>query len=80
MSERPDHADRIFGFRTRALHAGSPPDPTTGARAMPIYFSSSFVFDSTEHAAELFARAPTGTSIAGSAIRRSRRSKNVWQV
>jgi O-acetylhomoserine (thiol)-lyase len=55
MSERPDHADRIFGFRTRALHAGSPPDPTTGARAMPIYFSSSFVFDSTEHAAELFA-------------------------
>jgi O-acetylhomoserine (thiol)-lyase len=55
MSERPDHADRAFGFRTRALHAGTPPDPTTGARAMPIYFSSSFVFDSTEHAAELFA-------------------------
>jgi O-acetylhomoserine (thiol)-lyase len=55
MSEPPDHADRAFGFRTRALHAGTPPDPTTGARAMPIYFSSSFVFDSTEHAAELFA-------------------------
>jgi O-acetylhomoserine (thiol)-lyase len=48
----PDHE---FGLRTRALHAGTPPDPTTGARAMPIYFSSSFVFDSTEHAAELFA-------------------------
>jgi O-acetylhomoserine (thiol)-lyase len=48
----PDH---IFGFRTRALHAGTPPDPTTGARAMPIYLTSSFVFDSTEHAAELFA-------------------------
>jgi O-acetylhomoserine (thiol)-lyase len=48
----PDHE---FGIRTRALHAGTPPDPTTGARAMPIYFSSSFVFDSTEHAAELFA-------------------------
>jgi len=47
--------DRAFGFRTRALHAGTPPDPTTGARAMPIYMSSSFVFDSTEHAAELFA-------------------------
>jgi O-acetylhomoserine (thiol)-lyase len=47
--------DRAFGFRTRALHAGTPPDPTTGARAMPIYLSSSFVFDSTEHAAELFA-------------------------
>lgn len=47
--------DHSFGFRTRALHAGAPPDPTTGARAMPIYLSSSFVFDSTEHAAELFA-------------------------
>jgi O-acetylhomoserine (thiol)-lyase len=47
--------DHEFGFRTRALHAGTPPDPTTGARAMPIYLSSSFVFDSTEHAAELFA-------------------------
>ncbi|GAC1411975.1 MAG: O-acetylhomoserine aminocarboxypropyltransferase/cysteine synthase [Candidatus Velthaea sp.] len=44
-----------FGFRTRALHAGTPPDPETGARAQPIYLSSSFVFDSTEHAAELFA-------------------------
>jgi O-acetylhomoserine (thiol)-lyase len=48
-------SDHVFGLRTRALHAGTPPDPTTGARAMPIYFSSSFVFDSTEHAAELFA-------------------------
>src|ERR1700688_5034817 len=47
--------DHAFGFRTRALHAGTPPDPTTGARAMPIYLSTSFVFDSTEHAAELFA-------------------------
>jgi O-acetylhomoserine (thiol)-lyase len=47
--------DHRFGFRTRALHAGTPPDPTTGARAMPMYLSSSFVFDSTEHAAELFA-------------------------
>jgi O-acetylhomoserine (thiol)-lyase len=47
--------DRQFGFRTRALHAGTPPDPQTGARAQPIYMSSSFVFDSTEHAAELFA-------------------------
>lgn len=47
--------DHTFGFRTRALHAGTPPDPTTGARAMPIHLTSSFVFDSTEHAAELFA-------------------------
>ncbi|MBV8601345.1 MAG: O-acetylhomoserine aminocarboxypropyltransferase/cysteine synthase [Candidatus Eremiobacteraeota bacterium] len=49
------HQDREFGFRTRALHAGSPPDPATGARALPIYMTTSFVFDSTEHAAELFA-------------------------
>jgi O-acetylhomoserine (thiol)-lyase len=48
-------SDRPFGFRTRSLHAGTPPDPTTGARALPIYLSTSFVFDSTEHAAELFA-------------------------
>jgi len=47
--------DRRFGFRTRALHAGTPPDAETGARAQPIYLTSSFVFDSTEHAAELFA-------------------------
>ncbi len=47
--------DHTFGFRTRSLHAGTPPDKATGARAMPIYLSSSFVFDSTEHAAELFA-------------------------
>ena len=47
--------DRSFGFSTRALHAGTPPDPASGARAMPIHLSSSFVFDSTEHAAELFA-------------------------
>ncbi len=48
-------SDREFGLRTRALHAGTPPDPTTGARAMPLYLTTSFVFDSTEHAAELFA-------------------------
>jgi O-acetylhomoserine (thiol)-lyase len=47
--------DHSFGFKTRALHAGTPPDPATGARAMPIYLSTSFVFDSAEHAAELFA-------------------------
>ncbi|MGA3038609.1 MAG: O-acetylhomoserine aminocarboxypropyltransferase/cysteine synthase family protein [Vulcanimicrobiaceae bacterium] len=47
--------DHAFGFRTRALHAGTPPDPATGARALPLYMSTSFVFDSTEHAAELFA-------------------------
>jgi len=47
--------DRRFGFRTRAVHAGAPPDPATGSRAQPLYLSTSFVFDSAEHAAELFA-------------------------
>ena len=47
--------DRTFGFRTRALHAGGVPDPTTGARAVPIYQTTSFVFDDTADAANLFA-------------------------
>ena len=47
--------ERTFGFRTRALHAGTPPDAETGARALPLHLSTAFVFDSTEHAAELFA-------------------------
>lgn len=47
--------DRQFGFRTRALHAGAGPDPTTGARAVPIYQSTSFVFEDTQDAANLFA-------------------------
>ncbi|HOE40359.1 MAG TPA: O-acetylhomoserine aminocarboxypropyltransferase [Rhodoferax sp.] len=42
------------GFDTLALHAGAAPDPTTGARAVPIYLSTSFVFESSEHAASLF--------------------------
>lgn len=44
-----------FGFRTKALHAGGTPDPYTGARAVPIYQSTSFVFEDTEDAANLFA-------------------------
>src|SRR5579871_4753862 len=47
--------DRPLGFNTRALHAGYSPDPTTKARAVPIYQSTSFVFDNSEHAASLFA-------------------------
>ncbi len=47
--------ERDFGFSTRALHAGTPPDPLTGARAAPIYQTSAYVFGSTEQAAELFA-------------------------
>ncbi|HUN69032.1 MAG TPA: O-acetylhomoserine aminocarboxypropyltransferase/cysteine synthase family protein [Burkholderiales bacterium] len=47
-------ADRKFGFETLCLHAGQIPDPATGARAAPIYQTTSFVFDSAEHAASLF--------------------------
>ncbi|MCK5849327.1 MAG: aminotransferase class V-fold PLP-dependent enzyme, partial [Kiritimatiellae bacterium] len=43
-----------LGFETLALHAGQEVDPTTGARAVPIYQTSSFVFNSAEHAANLF--------------------------
>jgi O-acetylhomoserine (thiol)-lyase len=42
------------GFNTLAVHAGASPDPTTGARATPIYQTSSFVFDDVDHAASLF--------------------------
>ncbi len=48
-------SDHAFGFDTRAIHAGQPPDPETGARAMPIYATTSFVFDDTQQAADLFA-------------------------
>ncbi|MGI5188636.1 O-acetylhomoserine aminocarboxypropyltransferase/cysteine synthase family protein [Promicromonospora sp. CA-289599] len=47
--------EHTFGFRTRALHAGGIPDAATGARAVPIYQTTSFVFRDTEDAASLFA-------------------------
>src|SRR3990170_3892811 len=46
---------RQFGFNTRQLHAGQKPDPTTGARAVPIYQTTSYCFKDTDHAARLFA-------------------------
>jgi len=46
---------RSFGFSTRQLHAGQKPDPTTGARAVPIYQTTSYQFRDTDHAARLFA-------------------------
>ena len=48
----PGHSDP--GFDTLSLHAGAGPDPATGARAVPIYLSTSFVFESSDHAAALF--------------------------
>jgi O-acetylhomoserine (thiol)-lyase len=46
--------DRKYGFDTLCLHAGQIPDAATGARALPIYQTTSFVFDSADHAASLF--------------------------
>lgn len=46
--------EQKYGFETLAIHAGASPDPTTGARAVPIYQTTSFVFDDVDHAAALF--------------------------
>jgi O-acetylhomoserine (thiol)-lyase len=48
-------SDHLFGFDTLSVHAGQRPDPTTGARAVPIYQTTSYIFDDTDHAAHLFA-------------------------
>ena len=48
----PGHPDP--GFDTLSIHAGTRPDPATGARAVPIHLSTSFVFDSSDHAVSLF--------------------------
>ncbi|MFD6874069.1 MULTISPECIES: bifunctional o-acetylhomoserine/o-acetylserine sulfhydrylase [unclassified Streptomyces] len=49
-----------WSFETKQLHAGAAPDPTTGARAVPIYQTTSFVFRDTQHAAHLFSLAEPG--------------------
>jgi O-acetylhomoserine (thiol)-lyase len=51
----PTVEDHQWGFRTRAIHAGNRPDPTTGARAVPIYQTTAFVFEDAADAADLFA-------------------------
>jgi O-acetylhomoserine (thiol)-lyase len=51
----PQDEERSFGFHTRSLHAGQRPDPATNARAVPIYQTTSYVFDDSDHAAALFA-------------------------
>ncbi|MDQ1414135.1 MAG: O-acetylhomoserine (thiol)-lyase [Acidimicrobiaceae bacterium] len=55
MSTDGGTGERAWGFHTRALHAGNRPDPTTGARAVPIYQTTSFVFEDSADAADLFA-------------------------
>ncbi len=52
--ENNNTPERQLGFHTRCLHAGQQPDPTTGARAVPIYQTTSYVFKDSEHAANLF--------------------------
>ena len=52
MTHRP--APRKFGFETRMVHAGHVPDAVTGARAVPIYQTTSYVFDNADQAAQLF--------------------------
>jgi O-acetylhomoserine (thiol)-lyase len=51
---RQQTARRTFGFETRMLHAGHVPDSVTGARAVPIYQTTSYVFEDTDYAAQLF--------------------------
>lgn len=52
--------EKNLRFDTLQVHAGQSPDPTTGSRAVPIYQTTSYVFDSTEHAANLFALKESG--------------------
>jgi O-acetylhomoserine (thiol)-lyase len=55
MDNRPrTEEDRAFGFETRQVHAGQRPDPNTGARAVPIYQTTSYVFEDPESAAAYF--------------------------
>ncbi|MER7733964.1 bifunctional o-acetylhomoserine/o-acetylserine sulfhydrylase [Streptomyces erythrochromogenes] len=60
MSQHTDTANPAWSFETRQLHAGTAPDPTTGARAVPIYQTTSFVFRDTQHASDLFSLAEPG--------------------
>jgi O-acetylhomoserine (thiol)-lyase len=53
--DRSDPMSNAWSFETRQIHAGQSPDAETNARALPIYQSTAFTFDSSEHAANLFA-------------------------
>jgi hypothetical protein len=56
VTDNPTRAEqaRAFGFKTRQLHAGQRPDPNTGARAVPIFQTTSYVFEDPESAAAYF--------------------------
>src|SRR5213082_990892 len=51
----PEKDDHVYGFSSRTLHAGHQPDAASHARAVPIYQTTSFTFENSEHAAALFA-------------------------
>ena len=46
--------EKKLGFNTRSVHAGQIPDPTTGSRAVPLYQTTSYVFEDSQHGADLF--------------------------
>ncbi len=71
---------RSYGIETRAVHAGATPDPTTGARNVPIYQTTSYVFHDVDHAAALFNLEAAATSTRAWAIRRSRPSRSGWRA
>ena len=52
--------ERTYGFHTQSIHAGQKPDPTTGSRAVPIYQTTSFVFEDSQHGADLFSLSKPG--------------------
>ncbi len=56
-------SDRTLSFDTLQVHAGAEPDPTTGARQVPIYQTTAYAFKDAEHAARLFGLKEVGTSI-----------------
>jgi O-acetylhomoserine (thiol)-lyase len=60
MTDMADQKMQEYGFETLALHAGQEVEPTTTARAVPIYQSTSYVFNDTDHAANLFALSEMG--------------------
>lgn len=58
--DQPEATEPSWSFETKQIHSGAEPDPTTGARAVPIYQTTSFVFDDTQHAANVFSLAEPG--------------------
>ncbi len=60
MSTQPDDPTASWSFETKQIHAGQSPDTATNARALPIYQTTSYTFDSTDHAAALFSLAEPG--------------------